>query len=257
MQQVSWPQIGDIVKNHGAGKPPHSTGLEGKRFALNLGGKQVHATFKSNGELEWIEDDVVTVESAEIFRLRDGMYFVDFIKSDNPNISISIIVDLNISRYLVIHVLAPAENVPIGLMERVTLRGSQSAVDVNYYQGSLSGEKFSYFPRTAELIGKHFRYRYSDTHEYDHIYLSEEYYTWFCREGPDKGLGDFDECNYFLLDKNLYLVCWREKFIPCVGVTVEDMNSMRSVGKIFGADSYGGTTANETVGSVISHVSEF
>lgn len=257
MQKMNWPQIGDIVKNHGAGKPPLSGQLTGKSYALVLDGKQVHANFKPNGELEWIEDDVVTLETAEVFELRAGLYFVDFIKSGDRRISISIIVDLNAARYLVIHVLAPAENVPSGLMERVTTRGSQSAVDVRYHQGGLSGGKPPYFPRTAELIGKHFRYRYSDTHEYDHIYLSEEYYTWFCREGPDKGLGDFDECDYFLLDDSLYLVCWREKFIPCVGVMVEDMRSMRSVGKIFGADSYGGLTANETVGSDITPVSEF
>src|SRR5208282_824778 len=120
------------------------------------------------------------------------------------------------------------------VLARLASTGSQSAVKVRYRQAPIGAAVCSPFPPSRALVGKLLRYTYSSTHIYDHFYVSERFYSWFCREGPDKNLGDFEECDVFEIGPQLYLVCWREKLLPCVGILVEDHAAMRVTGKICG-----------------------
>ncbi len=87
---------------------------------------------------------------------------------------------------------------------------------------------------TAELVGRRVEYTYSSTERYEHIYLNEDFYTWHCLLGSEKGLADTDRCHYLKLEDDLYLFVWREKIIPTLGAVVVDFQAMRTMGKIFG-----------------------
>jgi hypothetical protein len=252
-----WPQIGDIVQNHDGGRPAPVDDLRGQSFGWRTdGGDACHLAFDAAGGATWQFGDTRQHVVPEVFDVRPRLYFVDFIAEHDRHCSHSIVLDVRQQRALHIEVHAPAPDVPAGLLERIARRGSWSAVDVVFRQGRWA-EAAPAFTRTTSLVGQHYRYRYSDTHVYDHIYLSPRYYSWFCHQGPDAGLGDFEECDYLLIAPRLVLVCWREKLIPCVGVTIEDLDAMRSIGKVFGADTQTHETANRTVGAAMSLVATF
>lgn len=252
-----WPQIGDIVVNHEGGRPASVADLAGQSLSwTDDRGRAGRLHFLSGDRLMWWTQGVALEAPCEVFRVREGWYFVDAVDLQRPGHSHSFVLDLAGRRALQVEVQAPALDVPAGLLDRIAQRGHQSAVDLQVTQGCWDGQAPPFEPTTA-LLGRHHRYRYSDTHVYDHIYLNERYCCWFCHQGPDAGVGDFEECRYLALAPDLYLVCWQEKLIPCVGVTLEDLQSMRSIGKIFGADAYTGETGNRTVGAAMSLVSTF
>ena len=48
-----------------------------------------------------------------------------------------------------------------------------------------------------------------------------------------EGAAETDAAHYFKLGEKLYLLIWREKLLPAVGVIVVDLDSMRSTGKLY------------------------
>ncbi|RVD26609.1 molybdenum cofactor biosynthesis protein F, partial [Mesorhizobium sp. M4A.F.Ca.ET.020.02.1.1] len=191
-------------------------------------------------------------QSYQAFRVRDGMYFVDFIDAGDEMRSISLWLDLTRNAVLLIEgSVADRAAEDMNLLTRVEKTGAQSVPTLTYRAGGI-GRPIPDFPRTEKLFGKFFRYEYSDTHVYDHYYVNPKYYFWYCWRGPDAGIGEFDEADYFELADDIYLICWREKFLPCLAVTIEDLGSMRSIGKVFGADSHTWRTGNSTVGATMS-----
>jgi hypothetical protein len=87
---------------------------------------------------------------------------------------------------------------------------------------------------TDDLVGRRVEYTYSATERYEHVYLNEDFYTWHCLLGAEKGLADTDRCHYFKLRDDLYFFVWREKIVPTLGAVIVDFQAMRTMGKIFG-----------------------
>lgn len=263
--RADWPQIGDITPGHDGGRPDPTDKLAGRELALSFadGRGAVRLAFASAGELEWEEmgSGERTREACQVFEVRPGLYFLDLVRAAEPRRTVSAVLALEAGSALLIEaeVPAPAE-ARVDLLTRLEKQGSQSAVRVAYHratiEGAGAGATAEAFPRTADLVGKRLRYVYSASHVYEHIYLSEKYYCWYCWRGPDAGLGDFEECDYFKLADDLYLVCWREKLLPCLAVMIEDHRAMRSLGKVFGADAYSGATDNQTVGARMTLLNE-
>ena len=46
---------------------------------------------------------------------------------------------------------------------------------------------------TTALIGRRVEWVYSTEHAYEHVYLSERWYTWQGLAGPERGLADTDD----------------------------------------------------------------
>jgi hypothetical protein len=248
--KADWPQIGDIVPNHDGGRPEPSRALIGMRAALDLG-ESASVEF-SEQHLTWTEAEGSRRLEYQAFSLGQQLFFADAMPTAPDRRSMTMVWDLAAMRILVIETTYPTpDEAQTAVLTRLAKTGSQSAVRTRYRQGGIGLARPSSFERTGALIGKHLRYRYSSTHEYDHFYHSEKYYSWFCRAGPDRGLGDFEECEVFELRDQVYLVSWREKLLPCVGIMVENHATMRSVGKICGADAYSGELANTRVGASI------
>jgi hypothetical protein len=91
---------------------------------------------------------------------------------------------------------------------------------------------------TADLVGERIQFVYSTNDVYEHIYLNENFYTWHCLKGIEKGLCDTDRCFYWKLADQLYWFLWLERIVPTFGSVVEDLAKMRSYGKIYGYESY-------------------
>jgi hypothetical protein len=120
-----------------------------------------------------------------------------------------------------------------------------ASVDRTFTKGTARHQK------TTDLIGERFQWVYSSKDAYEHIYLNENTYTWQCISGNEKGLADTDRCFFYKLGEKFYLFVWIEKIVPTVGVVLEDLEVMRSYGKIFGHEGYdmNGRITNFAVGS--------
>lgn len=253
-----WPQIGDILQNHSGGRPDPTSDLVGKSFAVSLNdGGRLELAFGTAELLSW------SIRGAgghgqqpyQAFRVREAMYFVDFIDANDELKSISLWLDLNRKAVLlIVGSVADRSAEGLNLLTRVERTGAQSVATLTFRTGGMGPSQVPDFARTDKLFGKYLRYVYSETHIYDHYYVNPKYYFWYCWRGPDAGVGEFDEADYFELAEDVYLICWREKFLPLLAVTIEDFRSMRSIGKVFGADSRTWRTGNSTVGASMSIV---
>lgn len=248
--QADWPQISTILPNHDASCPVTTDALANAQHIVHF--ETAESLQFSAAELRWKTSDHEMTAEYVAFPLADDLFLIDAMPSPPDRRSFTFIWDRSLERVLVAEALFPTPTeAQTGVLERLATTGSQSAVRIHYRHGGIEGAIKAPYPKSAALVGQHWRYRYSNTHEYDHIYHSERFYSWFCREGPDKGLGDFEECDVFGIRENLYLVSWREKLLPCVGILVEDHKAMRTVGKICGANAYTGKIANARVGATI------
>jgi len=254
-ERAAWPQIGDIIPNHDGGQPTPSRALDGLSTVIQDDG---YTSLAFDGRhLRWQENEINMEFEYQAFAIAGNMFFVDAMPLTTDRCCLNVILDLGKMNALIVETRFPTpERAQSGVLDRLARTGSQSAVSVRYRQGGIDTTLTKPFDVSRALIGKHLRYTYSATHVYDHFYHSDKYYSWFCRLGPDQGLGDFEECDVFDLEPDLYLVAWREKLLPCVGIMVENHSSMRSLGKICGADAYSGGISNTRVGASIRLIAD-
>jgi hypothetical protein len=255
---VRWPQIGDILQNHSGGRPDPTSDLVGKSFAVSLNYEgRMELAFSAAERLSWSISGAGGhgQQPYQAFRVREGMYFIDFVDANDELKSISLWLDFNRDAVLLIEGSVADRSVQdLNLLARVERTGAQSVATLTFRTGRIGPSQVLDFARTDKLFGKYLRYVYSETHIYDHYYVNPKYYFWYCWRGPDAGIGECDEADYFELAEDVYLICWREKFLPLLAVTIEDFRSMRSIGKVFGADTRTWRTGNNTVGASMSVV---
>jgi hypothetical protein len=241
-----WISVGELAEAFSpeSNTPPPTGDLAGRTLKLHLeDGRVVACRFESDCRLFW---EIITGEekgrgAEETYRatkVREGIYFVDFVERLKRATAVSTVLDLaqGIATALVGKLPAQTE-VKRPLAERVAEGKELTAVSATFYSAALdvpfAPETRRHAP-TGELVGRRVEYTYSLTERYEHIYLNEDFYTWHCLLGSEKGLADTDRCHYYKLAESLYLFVWREKIVPTLGVVVVDMDQMTTAGKIFG-----------------------
>lgn len=229
--------------------------LVGRSLALDdaSGAWRVY-TFEA-GALQW--RDAATGEGGRarcrVTRLRDDLYFVDYIDPAARATSVSLVIDVGQGVWTsVIGTLPTETETRVDAFTRVARGLSLTGVDATFRHGTLGGHARPgpLHGPTRELIGKRTMYRYSPTECYEHIYLNENFYAWQCLQGVEGGLADVDRCHYFKLAEQLYLFVWREKVVPTLGVVLIDLAQRKTDGKIFGYQGGDfGTLSNFPVGA--------
>ncbi|MFC7392954.1 molybdenum cofactor biosynthesis F family protein [Scopulibacillus cellulosilyticus] len=228
-------------------------------------GKKSKLTFVDIETLKWA---IIDGEAEEKFVCsytavmpRENIYFIDFIVSYGDTKSISIVLDLRQKIATVITSILPtAEEIAIPMLDRANQGVPLTSVKAVFEHVSVDKPFTDDAPQhrpTTDLIGKTIEFIYSSKDVYQHTYLNENYYTWHCVSGNEKGLCDTDRCFYYKVDNNLYLFLWLEKVIPTAGVVIEDLDAMRSYGKIYGYEGYqAGRISNFPVGSYAKIVNQ-
>lgn len=247
-----WPQIGDILHNHDGYRPPISDELEGASLEIRNGDERFILNFREGRSLEWVVPHRETLAHFryEALRVRERRFFVSLV--DQPDIlSVACLwIDLDAGACSIVQVFFDDRCLQsLDLMTRVERTGRQSVarIEVNAY--TIGDAQPHSVEDLGDLIGAYMRFQYSDTHIYDHYYVSGQNYLWYCWNGPDAGLGELEEARYVALGDDLYLVVWSEKLLPCAGITVEDHLAMASFGAIVGVDSGDWTLQRALVGS--------
>jgi len=215
--------------------------LAGKTLTLNFAnGWSIRHRFDTE-QLHWDAADGSSSGSA-VYRatsIRPDIYFVDFLKSEEgQNWSVSLVLDIKAGIFTaILGQLPDAQALKSSLYARARASEPLTQVQAQFLHGSIDKpwqKSICSHTLTNELVGLRNRYRYSPTESYEHIYLNENFYTWHCLQGVEKGLADTDLCHYYKIEDQLYLFVWREKIVPTLGVVLIDLQQHRSDGKIYG-----------------------
>ena len=156
--------------------------LVGRTFSLHFGnGWVIEHRFKSHGDLEWQiqagpDAGAYATDRYLATTLRDGIYFVDFIKSGERAMSVSLVLDLTKGIFTAVTGQLPTEaEASRPLRDRVAKNDELTPVTVQFAHGTIDRPFDASGPShgvTDELIGKRVFYKYSATEEYEHIYLN-------------------------------------------------------------------------------------
>ncbi len=208
----------------------------------------------SSIKLEFLTTDVLTAVFSEtgeklaanytLVSPREGIFFLDFVKSYGDATSISMILDINKGIATTLFGTLPTkQEVLISQFERADKGMSMTSVKALFKHAAIDTPftaKTEIHEPTTDLVGKRIQFKYSSNDIYEHIYLNEKYYVWHCIKGIEKGLCDTDRCFYFKIAEDLYWFTWCEKVVPTIGTVMEDLNKtkMRSYGKIYGYETY-------------------
>jgi hypothetical protein len=222
----TWLPLDGLEPGFDANKAPVSGDLRGREFVLrdDAGGPD----FTWDG-----------TEPAETFLVDDGLYYVQ-LHPGAAREAVSLVLDVRDGRALVVTTRINDSGTP-----RVT-QGFRPATIAG---AEVRGEAMA--PSTA-LIGRRVVWVYSEEHAYEHVYLSEHWYTWQCLAGPERGLADTDENTVYQARPGIHVFTWREKVISCASVTVADhrnVRALRSHGVLFGLDHTGENTSCFTFGA--------
>jgi hypothetical protein len=250
---AQWISVGDLADGFAPESNilPPSYDLAGKSLALGYeDGTGWVLAIEREGEAQFVVLAGGARAPVRVTSLREGLYFVDYVTADQ---SVTVLVDVGSGAVLRIDATLPTEEeAGASLLARAATGLALTAVKTQFRAARVAGRDGGCgFPRTAELVGKRIRYRYSQTELYEHIYLNESFYTWQCLSGVEKGLADTDLCHYFKLRDELYLFIWQEKIVPTLGVVTVDLARRKTDGKIFGYAGFKpGNFANFAVGAV-------
>ncbi|RQZ12936.1 molybdenum cofactor biosynthesis protein F [Burkholderia sp. Bp9031] len=207
------------------------------------------------GALQWRDaaTDASGRAPCRVTRLRDDLYFVDYIDPAARATSVSLVIDVGSGVWTSVAGTLPTEaDTRVDAFTRVARGLPLTGVDAAFRHGTLGGhtQPGPLHGPTRELIGKRTMYCYSPTECYEHIYLNENFYAWQCLQGVEGGLADVDRCHYFRIAEQLYLFVWREKVVPTLGVVLIDLAQRKTDGKIFGYQGGDfGTLSNFPIGA--------
>lgn len=237
-----------------------SDDLVEKRLTLHTAdGGAARYEFVTGDTLNWTASGPDGAESgSETYTatsLRDGLYFIDFVKAGSrPPCSVSIVADLNLGvATLVTGLLPTSEEAHSSILNRAQQQRELTPVTAVFQSATIDRPHDATLPHhqpTADLVGMRLQHRYNPHEVYEHIYLNEKRYAWHCLSGIEQGLADVDRCHYYKIASNLYLFVWREKIVPTLGAIMLDLERMKTTGKIFGyADDALSTVSNFQVGA--------
>jgi len=253
LTSISWFTLEEFGKDfRETYLPPKVNDLAGRDVKLYYSdnGDVEHFSFKDGDLVTWYLLPKSAGERGEpcsgryvAFRARNGIYLVDITGDAFPRRSLTLVLDFgkDIFTSILCEIPLPSSKT---LLDRIRSGEELTDVKVAFRHGSIDRPPSSETPRhekTEELLGKRVEFQYGPKAVYEHIYF-ERLFTWHCLTGTEKGLADTDRADYFKLSDNLYLLVWREKIIPTMGVEIVDLSEMRAFGKLFGYASLDGAS---------------
>ena len=244
-----WTPLTEMAEGFDEYRPPLSSALVGRRIELEcvlVGVEDSAHTFThefGDGELSWSVDTGEGIQSGradyELFEMQPGLFFLHYrIEADHP-VVVTMAIDLTTGQ-------------ATGALGELGLGPEPHLARQGWCQGQVVGSDATpagAHPHTDELVGRLVRYAYSSDDVYDHIYLNDQLFTWFCAKGAEAGFGDTDRCVHWKLREDTYLFSWLEKNVGVEGMVLIDLAALRTVGIQFGLDQHSGDLVNITMGA--------
>lgn len=220
---------------------PASTELAGATLRLQLPSGSSELRIDADGTAAWADSKSFAVR---VTSLRPGFFLVDGVVPGDGGrrpMSLTFALDVEAGQVTMVRGWLPdSATAAESAFTRVQRGDDPTGVEVAFEHGTIGedgGGEPTHVP-SSELVGLRNRYTYSPREVYEHIYLSQNLYTWHCLEGVERSLADTDRCQTIKLRDKLYLFVWREKIVPTFGLILIDLDQLRTDGKIFGNDQF-------------------
>ncbi len=243
-ERLQFIQVGELVKGISEDPLPADGRLTGTSLTLHTeDGTVLRLTFAAPERLLWqaLDGPDAGAEGEEhviITRPREEVAVVEYIASSRRATAVTVVLDLPQGVATVVTGTLPTIEAASRSAFDLATRGEEltlvdAAIAPAFIDRAWAPGKHPHLP-TGDLVGKRVQYVYSRSEAYEHIYLTEDLYTWHCLRGSEQGLADTDRCHCRKIGDDLYLFVWREKIIPTLGVVLVDWHAMRSNGRLFG-----------------------
>jgi MoaF C-terminal domain/MoaF N-terminal domain len=248
---AGWKTYDEFAAGIATNRLPTSSALVGDQVQVHVPGMSITLSPRSAHELDWrIKGDGAGqgTDWYESVEITTGVFFLDMTFSSRPEQALTLILDFNRKRALVI---------------RCRIRSAEQAkgeprVAQDFLPGTLGDDPVLVYgdapEETRDLIGLRTFQTYSPNHTYEHTYLSSERYAWQCLVGVQRGHGDVDMASYWKFDDGIYVFTFREFLIPVASVFLFNFRDMRSTGKFLGVTG-DGAVSNSPAGAFISKAS--
>ena len=226
-----WPTL-NILDGSGFGDYdlPDTDAIVGRTLSLHMSGETLELHFAGADRLTWRVTDGRRrgADGREACRVKENgkdVFLVVWVSATDDRLAVSVVLDLRAGLATIVH-------------SRVVEAHGRLQVDEVIEHGAIDREPAGelHAPST-DLVGRRVLYVYGPDNAYEHVYLNEHAYTWHCLAGAERGLADADACTTIRIAPDIYLFCWREKVVPCVGVVLINFAEHRSTGRIFGYDT--------------------
>jgi hypothetical protein len=269
MEHEHYFTVSEIVKDSKSGNNlPATDELAGQKFKFyfNLDNLVIDYNLHDTGSLTWAilsgpDKGSSGTEKYEAKRVDNQVYFLDYIRKDRPDTSVSMALDLNTGRATVVMAISADRNSALrGFQERLEKGIDLSPMKVRFLSANVNPDSPDRpvipHEKTTDLLGKRIRYIYRKDAIVEHIYINPRFYTWHSVKGPEEGLAATDRCEYFKISPDVYFFVWWEHIVPAIGAVIINLKEMRSTGKVFGPDFNIGEHKNKTMGAYAELVSE-
>lgn len=185
---TNWIDIEDWGSGMNENKLPASDELAGKelKFYFEAGKRVVNHAFHSASSLTWEvlngpDKGQSSNETYEAIQVAPNIFFVDFIRTNPPNVSVSTALDLNTRKATAVIATAPdRKSASRSFVSRLGKGLNLSTIKVEILHANVnpssSDKPIVPHERTTDLIGKRIKYTYSNKHVYEHIYLNDRFY---------------------------------------------------------------------------------
>ncbi|WP_140178872.1 SDR family NAD(P)-dependent oxidoreductase [Providencia stuartii] len=185
------------------------------------------------------EVSIPSIANYELIEVRDNLFFVDLLFTENTEITASIAIDFKTNKALFVltryqPASTPDQNAPIPL--KLASNYQQYFTPAIVLTGNHQVEHSQYPHITKDLIGSRSLYCYSTSIPtvYEHIYINSHWYCYNVINGIRKGDGGCDQVSYYKFDDSTYVVTWRELLIDLSFVFVYDLDNKTTTGKGWG-----------------------
>ncbi|UGS37306.1 molybdenum cofactor biosynthesis F family protein [Capillimicrobium parvum] len=240
--------LSEQFDNHDAYRPEPTDALAGRRLALHMkDGSVIDVRFDSEAQLTWSSDveqlwGLSGTDDYEAIELRPDLYLVVIGRLEERT-SLLAVLDLAHARAIL-------------NLTRLVDDGDGVREVTTFGQAGVGGPIGERFERTHELVGRRVHHRYSDTHAFEHIYLSHRTYAYQGLEGPEAGIADVDYTDAYKLADRLYLFSWHERAQPFNGAITLDLEAGRATGRLFGWEKETGRALQIRTGSIATLLNE-
>lgn len=219
--------MAELFPNHDGHRPLSVTDLVDRNFEVTFDEGTVARLAFGSGKVRievsqygsWL---LLTGElDADVIPVRDRI-LAAVAQDPRTHSSYVFVFDFERARLLLVH--TDILSGPAGTGERT-----------RFFQGGINTTQYERFERTSELVGKRVFWRYSDTHQFEHIYIEPNRYCWHGIKGPEAGMGGVEPASAFKLAEQLYLFSWSDASVAFNGTIAIDLrDQVRCAGRLFG-----------------------
>lgn len=244
-QPADWKNYDEFAHGIATNRLPASVALQGRTLALTLGARRLKLTF-SDGSHDWYEAQASGTDWCEVIEVAPQVFFVDRLRTDQPDQAETLILDLGTGHVLsILSRIRPEAEAP-----------GEPRVAQTFQAGQIDTVSLIGPPPcpTRDLIGLRAHFTYSPNHVYEHTYLSSQRYCWQNLVGVQRGHGDVDMASIWKFAENLYVFTFREFKIPVASTFFYNLDDLRSTGRFLGLDG-AGRVLNSPAGAFIRKVS--